>query len=358
MALLIFYLFIALFFSFLCSILEAIILSISPSYIGIKIEEGSPLKNDLKKLRDNIDKPLSAILTLNTFAHTLGAAGVGAQAQLVWGKEYLSLISAILTVLILVFSEIIPKTLGANYWKELTPFALRTLRVLVTILYPFVIISQGITYVLKKNKIESIFTRSDLQKMAEIVKKEGSIRQNESEIIKNLMSFNQIQVKDIMTPRIVVFAESQDKTIKELEDSIDNIPFSRIPVYKEDIDHITGFVLKDDILQKMAENDTEKPLNSIAREIHVVFTQLPVIELFNHLMKNKAHISLIVDEYGGTEGIITIEDIIETLLGIEIVDETDNVENLQKMAREKWKQRAKRIGLISEDEETSQEEET
>ncbi len=342
------YLAIALLISFLCSVLEAVVLSIPPSYVAIKNEEGSPLAKDLNRIKENIDKPLSSILTLNTFAHTLGAAGVGAQAQIIWGKEYLSLISAILTFLILVISEIIPKTLGANYWEELTPAALRIVRVLVFVLYPVVLLSQGITRILRKPAGQSIFTRSDLKKVAEAIHKEGSIKQNESDIIQNLMNFQHIRTEDIMTPRIVMRAELESTPVKDLIEVIDDIPFSRIPIYQGDIDHVSGFALKDDILREMADPDSEKTLADLARPLYAVSSELTVFELFNFMVAKKAHIALVLGNYGGTEGIVTMEDVIETLLGIEIVDETDTTEDLQLLAREHWEKRAKKIGLIAE----------
>ncbi|MDY6903394.1 MAG: CNNM domain-containing protein [Thermodesulfobacteriota bacterium] len=343
------YLFIALFVSFLCSVLEAVVLSIPPSYIAIKNEEGGPLAKDLNRIRDNIDKPLAAILTLNTFAHTLGAAGVGAQAQAIWGKGYLSLISAILTVLILVLSEIIPKTIGANYWRELAPPALRLIRVLILLLYPVVLMGQGITHMLKKRGTESIFTRSDLQKVAEAVQKEGNIEQNESDIIKNLMNFQQIKTADIMTPRIVVRSAEDSTPVKDMADEIDSIPFSRIPVHQGDIDHVNGFVLKDDLLREMAEPDSQKTLADLARPLLAVSSDLTVFYLFDFMVARKAHIVLVVGDYGGTEGIVTMEDVIETLLGIEIVDETDITTDLQALAREKWEQRARKFGLLADE---------
>lgn len=335
MVLLIVYLLIALFFSFLCSILEAVVLSIPPSYIEVRLEEDSPLRPDYLRVRDNIDHPISAILTLNTFAHTLGAAGVGAQAQLVWGNEYLSLISALLTILILIFSEIIPKTLGATYWKELTPFSLRTLRLLIWVLYPFVWVSQWLTRLLKKSRGDSMFTRNDLQKMAEVVKREGSIQQDESQIIQNLMRFNQVPVEDIMTPRTVVMAMPEDDTIQQAGQKIDELPFSRIPVYHETIDNVTGFVLRDELLRELTQPNNDKPLSTIARDIHVVPSNMKLLLLMEQLIQQHAHIALVVDEYGGTEGVVTMEDLLESLLGLEIIDETDKVQDMREVARKR-----------------------
>ena len=347
MSTLLFYLFLALAISFICSILEAVVLSIPPTYITLGIEENSPYSKDLIRLRDNIDQPISAILTLNTFAHTLGAAGVGAQAQLLWGQAYLSLISAVLTLLILIFSEIIPKTLGASYWRELTPISLRLVRWLIFMLYPLVKTSILITQFLKKKKVDSIFTRSDLRKLAEIIEKDGYLDQQESMIIRNLMVFKKITVREIMTPRTVLVVRDEDTSVEEFYREIEEIPFSRIPVYHTSIDSITGFVLKDDVLKVMADDQGSQKLAEIARKIHIISGYMNALSAMGELIGKKAHISLVVDEYGGTEGVLTIEDLIEALLGMEIVDETDTVHNLRSMARRQWQERLERHGMKS-----------
>ena len=343
------YLFIALFFSFLCSILEAVILSITPSFIGIKIQEGKTYALELQKLKDNIDRPLSAILTLNTFAHTIGAAGVGAQAQLIWGNEYLSIISTILTLIILIFSEIIPKTLGANYWEQLAPFVSPTLKFMIFALYPLVIFSQFITKILKKDKDRSVFSRADFSAMTEMGAKSGIFRRDESKIIQNLLRFNKILVKDIMTPRTVVLAANEDTTVKEFYEKNRNLRFSRIPVFKESKDNPTGFVLKDELLVNIIEKNFDKKLGEMKRDIQVVYEQLPIPELFNYLMEKNEHIAVVIDEYGGMAGVVSMEDVIETLLGMEILDEMDSHADLQMLARKNWEKRARALGLINDD---------
>lgn len=345
MTLLLTYLAIALAISFLCSLLESVVLSIPLTYITIKIEEGSPYSKDLARLRDNIDQPISAILTLNTFSHTLGAAGVGAQAQILWGQAYLSLISAALTLLILIFSEIIPKTLGASYWKELAPASLRTIRYLIFLLYPLVKTCQLITHSLKRKKVGSIFTRSDLRKLAEVIQREGYLEEQESMIISNLMIFKQITVREIMTPRTVLVVRDENTKIDEFYQEIDRIPFSRIPLYQSSVDTITGFVLKDDVLKVMAEDKGDRKLSEIAREIHIVSAEMNALSAMEELIRKKAHISLVVDRYGGTEGVLTIEDLVEELLGLEIVDETDTVRDLRSMARRQWVEKLERYRL-------------
>jgi CBS domain containing-hemolysin-like protein len=349
MTLLIVYFLIALLLSFLCSVLEAVILSITPSFVTMKQQQGKPYASWLKQYKGNIDRPLAAILTLNTFAHTIGAAGVGAQAQVVWGNEYLSVVSIVLTILILIFSEIIPKTIGANFWQALTPFAVYTLRVLMLLLYPFVIISQLITRAFNIKNRKNILSRADLTAMAELAVDEGVIRQGESEIIQNIARFDSIRARDIMTPRTVVFAASGQTTVKEFYDAHTEIYFSRIPVFDESLDHITGYVLKDEMLISLVEGKPDTTLKSISREIIMVYVNMSIQKVYATLTSSNEHIALVVDEYGGTSGIVTLEDIIETILGLEIVDEMDNIEDLQQAARESWKTRARRMGLKFDD---------
>ncbi len=340
------YLAIALGFSFLCSVLEAILLSVTPSYINIKIQDGKKAGEDLKMLKDDIDRPLSAILTLNTFAHTAGAAGVGAQAQLIWGVEYLTLVSIILTLLILFLSEIIPKTIGAMYWRTLAPFAAPLTKILVYTLYPAVWVSQLVTKLIKRDEKKSVLSRADFRAIAEIGIKDGVFRDSESAIIRNLLNFNSILVKNIMTPRTVVLAADEEMSIQAFHKNHQDLRFSRIPVYKNTIDSVTGFVLKDEILLNMINHNGEKPLRDIKRKIEIVPEVVSIPELFKLLVDKNVHIAMVVDEYGGMAGIVTMEDIIETLLGLEITDEYDSVDDLQALARENWEKRARRLGLL------------
>lgn len=333
MELFLIYLFIAVFFSFLCSILESVLLSVTPAYISIKIEEGKKVGQELKTLKENIDKPLAAILTLNTFSNTLGAAGVGAQAQALWGNEYLSLISILLTITILIFSEIIPKTLGASYWQQLAPFSAPILKLLIySPLYPVIIISQYITKILKSKSEANVLSKADFLALAKISAQQGLLRQEESLIIQNLFQFSATKVEDIMTPRTVMQSSQEDVSIKSFHETTE-IQFSRIPVYEEDIDHITGYVLKNDILYSLINKEEQRSLQEIKRKILVVYQHLPLHKLFNRLVSEKEHIAVVSDEYGGTAGIVTMEDILETLLGLEIMDELDNIEDMQLFAR-------------------------
>jgi CBS domain containing-hemolysin-like protein len=325
--------------------MEAVLLSITPSFITKKVKERKPYAIVLKRYKDNIDRPLAAILTLNTFAHTIGAAGVGAQAQIIWGNEYLSFISAILTILILIFSEIIPKTIGANYWPKFVRFTVVMLQVLMAILYPFVVISQLITKLFNIRERKSVLSRSDFSAMAALAVEEGVFKDGESRIIQNIARFDRLKAKDIMTPRTVMFAAQEDLTAGDFYNSKKEIRFSRIPIYRKSLDSITGFILKDELLINIIEGAKDKSLKSFSRELQIVYVNLPIPELYNLLVDKNEHIALVVDEYGGTSGVVTLEDVIETILGLEIVDEMDNIEDLRKTAREKWEERAKRMGI-------------
>jgi CBS domain containing-hemolysin-like protein len=347
MTLLLIYLAIAIFFSFLCSVLEAVILSITPSHIGITLEEKPSLGKEIQKMKRDIDKPLAAILSLNTFAHTIGAAGVGAQAQAIWGEEYLSIISVILTLAILFLSEIIPKTIGANYWKAITPLAIPVLRWMIIILYPLVIVSQFLTKLLKRDKDKPILSRSDFGVLADMGLKSGIFKKEETEIIKNLIHFNKVTAKDVMTPRTVLFVADESMTFKNFYDTQKDNAFSRIPVYFGGIDNITGYVMRDEVLAGLIEKRANDNLKSIRRNISTVYENIPIPEAFKLLMNKNEQIAIVLDEHGSVEGIITLEDIVETLLGIEIVDEMDNYEDLQKLARQSWERRAKAMGLIN-----------
>ncbi len=319
--------------------LEAIILSTTPTFIEIENEKKKSYAPKLKKLKENIDKPLAAILTLNTFAHTIGAAGVGAQAQMIWGNEYLSVVSIVLTLLILFLSEIIPKTLGATYWQQLVPYATLLLRWMIFLLYPFVIVSQLLTKITGKGKGGKVFTRNDFSALAKIGMKFGVLNEEESHIIQSLVDFNRVLVKDILTPRTVVKSVSEDLTVEEFYKNNEPITFSRIPVYKDNPDNITGFILKDEVLVDVIENNIDKKLSELKREITVVFENYPVHKLFKDMIESNDQIVMVIDEYGGMEGIVTIEDIVETLIGFEIVDETDAYKDMRVLAKKVWQNR-------------------
>jgi len=347
MTLLILYFLIALITSFICSIMEATLLSITPSYVFAKINEKKKYAKSLKKFKEKIDLPLSAILTFNTFANTIGAVGVGAQAQLIWGNEYISIISAVLTISILIFAEIIPKTLGATYWKTLAPVTSTVINIMIySPLYPIIILAKLVTFVLKKNKNQNILSRSEFQAITEIGIKEGIFKKEETKILTNLMLFNKVDVKNIMTPRTVVFAADENLTIQSFYESTDKLRFSRIPIYNGDIDKISGFILKDDLMHDVINKNFNKKLKSISREIKIISDNMPIVRLFYKFIEKKEHIAMVVGEYGEMVGIVTMEDIIETILGTEIVDELDYATDMQEQAKKNWEKRAKKLGLI------------
>ncbi len=357
MSLLIFYAVSAIFFSFLCSILEAVLLSISPTFINIKKQEGKKFALILEDLKKDVDKPLIAILTINTMAHTVGAIMVGVQAETldfkinIMGINTVGIVSAIMTVLILVLSEIIPKTIGAKYWKQLAGFTANALVPLIAILK-----YTGILWLLQlTTKLigggaahGSILSREDFHAMTDIAHEEGVFEKNESAIIKNLLTFKQVQVKDIMTPRTVMIRASENSTVQEFFDTHPKLRFSRIPIYLKNSDNITGFILKDEVMEEIINGNGSKTLSEIKRELLITNRTIPIPSLFEKFIANKEHIALVVDEYGSTSGIVTMEDVIETLLGLEIMDESDNVEDLQLLARKSWENRAKKFGLIED----------
>lgn len=346
MGILVFYLILAIGVSFLCSILEAVLLSINPSYIAVLESKGSKNGKLLRKLKDDIDRPLSAILSLNTIAHTVGAAGVGAQAQVVFGNAYVSVTSAVLTLLILVLSEIIPKTLGATYWKRLSGFAANTTNILIYITYPLVLLSKGITKWLSDDEKSPTVSREEFSAMADLGFEEGVFEEGESNILKNLIRFNSLRVKDIMTPRIVVVKFQEDRTIEEILNREDELYVSRMPVFGDNEEDITGYVLKNDLYYNLSKEKGDSLLKEIKRNVLILPETISLKTLFERLLEKQEHIAVVVDEYGGFSGIVTMEDVVETLLGMEIVDEIDAIEDMQKLARQKWRERAKRLGIV------------
>jgi CBS domain containing-hemolysin-like protein len=332
----------------MCSILEAVLLSVNQSYVGVLEKENPKSGNLLRSLKDDIDRPLSAILSLNTIAHTVGAAGVGAQAQIVFGNAYVGVTSAVLTLLILFLSEIIPKTLGATYWKSLAPVSARMLRWMIWLLYPFVIVSLMITRLLSDDEDQETFSREELTAIAERGEEEGTIEKEESDILKNLVRFQSLRVQDIMTPRVVMVMFHQEMTVDEVFENIEELRFSRLPVYGQKEDEITGYVLKNDLLIKVAEDKDDTRLKEIKRELMMLPESISLQNLFEKLLKNQEHVAAVVDEYGGLAGLVTMEDLVETLLGMEIVDEADEAEDMQKLARKNWRKRAQKLGIVEE----------
>ncbi|RAV29178.1 CNNM domain-containing protein [Sinomicrobium soli] len=343
----------ALLLSFVCSVLEAVLLSVSPTYINLKKQEKKSFAYRLEELKSDIDKPLITILTLNTIAHTVGAILVGVQAEKIYGSgnNAVGIVSAVMTALILILSEIIPKTIGATYWKQLTGITTGMLRVMI-----FPLHYTGMLWLLRlttrliggSQSHGSVFSREDFTAMADIAEQEGVFDQGESKLIKNLLQFGEIHAKDIMTPRVVIKTASEDLTIEEFFKSNPKLRFSRIPVYKGNPDNVTGFILKDEVMEEIIDGNGDHRLSDIRRNIRVIQRGMPMPDLFESFIVQKEHIALVVDEYGAVSGVVTMEDVIETLLGLEIVDESDSVEDLQVLARRNWQLRAKRLGIIND----------
>ena len=344
MGLLIFFFVLSIAFSFLCSVLEAVLLSITPSYVSQQVQKGTTTGRLLQQYKEDIDRPLSAILTLNTIAHTVGAIGVGAQAGKVFdtgakilGLSAESIIAGVMTLAILILSEIIPKTLGANNWKALTPFTVRTIKGLIWILAPLVWISQLITKTLKKDKSKSVLSRADFAAMTRVGESSGALNEDESKIIKNLLNFEKLTVRDIMTPRTVAFMLDENTSIQDFLESSEFGTFSRIPVYKEDKDDVIGLVLKDDIMECVIEGgQADQKIKDLMLDVKRVDESLSLHDLFNRLTQEKQHLFVVHDEFGAVVGLVTMEDLFETLLGVEIIDESDKVIDLQQYARDRF----------------------
>ena len=341
MILLIAYLLIALVTSFLCSILESVLMSTPISYITMREEEGSRSAVLFKKYKQSTEQPLAAILSLNTIANTIGAAGVGKQAAIVLNSIPFGIVSAIVTMLILIFSEIIPKTIGTSYWKRLMSFTARSISVLIVVMYPFVKLIQWIARWITPKESETTVSREEVSAMANVGEEEGVIEERENKIIQNIIKLENIKACDVMTPRVVAAIAPESMSLREFYDNDDYLHFSRIPVYAESQEYITGYVLRSDALEELAEDNFDLTLGSLRREITFFNEEQSISAVWEALLKNKAQIALIIDEYGCFQGILTLEDIIETILGLEIIDENDEVSDLQQYARERWEKRQK-----------------
>ena len=340
------YVSLALVFSFLCSVAESVLLSITPSYIA-NLQREKPKKAALlKKLKqDDLDHSLAAILTLNTVAHTIGAIGAGAKATVIFGSYWFGLFSAIMTLVILFLTEITPKTLGAIYWNKLTGSTAIFIRFLIISLYPLIWISEKLTRMIIRGKPAHVFSRDELVAMASIGEETGQINESESRMIRNLFRFGALKAKDIMTPRTVILALQQDMTVNEALTVKSDFEFSRLPLYRTNIDEITGFILKDELLLAKAQGKVDAKLKDFKREITVIIGSMKLSDLLELMLDQRVHIALVVGEYGETQGIVTLEDVVETLLGLEIVDEMDKVEDMRVLARQQWLKRAKTYGI-------------
>ena len=348
MALLIFYIVLAIAVSFMCSIMEAVLLSLTPSHLAKMRDDGHPMAGTLHEYKRKIDEPLAAILTANTIAHTIGAAGAGAQAAKVFGDKWLGVFSGVLTLLILFASEIIPKTIGAVYWKRLAGPIARLLRMIILPMKPFIWMSKIASRMIGGDPHAARVSRAEIAAIAELGAEQGVFGEDESRILRALFRFRSLRAKDIMTPRTVISAIPESQASSAVLQNADTLPFSRIPVYETSIDDISGYVLKDEMLERLARGLGDHPLSEIRRDVLFIPQVTPVSELLETFLASREHLAVVVDEFGGTAGLITLEDVVETLLDMEIVDEADHVTDLQAAARKDWMRRARSMGIIDE----------
>lgn len=334
------YLFGALAISFLCSVLEAVLLSTPMSFITAKEQEGKKSATLLKNLKNSVDRPVGAILSLNTIAHTIGSAGVGAEVTRIWGDEWFGIASVVLTLLILIFSEIIPKTIGSNSWRSLALPSAGVIKFLIYITYPFVILSELITKLFSSKEKDNTVTvsREEVSAMVDMGTDEGVFKESESRIIKSCLKLSNVKAKEIMTPKIVLEMADESMSLKEFYDAND-WRFSRIPIFKEDKDNVTGYVLKDIILEELSEDQFDIKLSEMKRPILTFSEDESVFTIWEKMLGMREHISIIVDEFGGLRGVVTMEDVLETMIGVEIVDEQDTTTDMQELAREVYQQR-------------------
>jgi CBS domain containing-hemolysin-like protein len=340
------YVLLALLFSFLCSVAEAVLLSITPSYIeGLKEKHPNQAALLQRLKKDKVEQSLAAILTLNTIAHTVGAIGAGAKATDLFGNTWFGLFSAIMTLMILFLSEIVPKTVGAIYWSKLAGPTAVFVKILILVLYPIVWISEKLTQCIARGKVLNVLSREELIAMASLGVETGQIHSEESKIIRNLLRFKYLKIADIMTPRTVISALPENMKIRDSLNIVSKIPFSRLPLYHKSIDNITGFVLKYDVLISSTQHRGDECLRALKREILIVPESISLTSLFEKSLKDRQHIAIVVNEHGGVEGLVTLEDLIETIMGMEIVDETDNVGDMRTFARKQWEERARSMGI-------------
>ena len=349
MGLLLFYLFLSLSLSSLCSVLEAVLLASTASYATIKEQEGYKIASVLKRYKADIDRPIAAILSLNTIAHTVGAAGVGAQAAELWqmyggapGSEgdAVAIASAVMTILILVVSEIIPKVIGATYWRQLALWATSVIRVLIVITYPLVLLSEFITVLINRGKVQTSVSREEVQAMMDVGVEEGVFKAKESKALRSFLKLGEIHADEIMTPAPVVATVNETMTLGEFFRSDDEHLdlHSRLPVYDAEEEYIKGYVLRSELLEGLSEDHFAQEISTLVRPILTFKDDEMVSNIWEKMLEQKEHIAVITDEYGTLRGIVTMEDLIETMLGVEIVDEYDEAVDMQDMAREKWQQ--------------------
>ncbi|MBQ6254287.1 MAG: DUF21 domain-containing protein [Bacteroidales bacterium] len=333
--------------SFLCSILEATLMSTPLSFITMRKEQGYKLADKFLAYKTDTEKPLAAILSLNTIANTIGAAGVGRQATILFGSTWFGIISAITTLLILIFAEIVPKTIGSSYWKHLMGFTTRVISFLIVILYPLVLLVSVIARALSKDEDEASVSREEVTAMANIGVEEGVIDSDENKVIQNIMKLDNVQAYEAMTPRIVTMTAQENMTLKNFYKNEQYLHYSRIPVYGDSPEYITGYILLSDALEGLADDEFDKRLKEIKRPISYFNEEESLSTVWEELLKKREQMALIIDEYGCFQGIVTLEDIIETILGLEIIDENDQAIDMQQFARERWERRQKRFRAIN-----------
>lgn len=349
MPLLLAFFFISIFFSFLCSILEAVLLSVTPTFLNVKKSEGKRYAFTLEKFKEDVDQPLIAILTLNTVAHTVGSFGVGATSNAAFGTQdwVMPAVSTVMTLAILIASEIVPKTIGVVYWEKLAHFSARALTLIVWSLRLTGVlwILRLFTRLIARNRKENIMSREDFEIMTDVAGEKGVFEESETKMIKNLLRFKNIFAKNIMTPRTVIQSAEESMRLQDYFEANPESRFSRIPVYQEKLDNVTGYFLKDELLEQLAHGEDKKRLSDIKRSIVMVNEDVPIPDLFESFIDAREHLAIVMDEFGSVSGVVTMEDIIETLLGLEIMDESDQVTDLQLLARENWQKRAKKLGI-------------
>ncbi|MHC5202380.1 CNNM domain-containing protein [Myroides sp. LJL119] len=348
MILLLVYLFTALFVSFICSLAEAGLLSVSVAFLKGKAQNGDKKAQELLDMKSNIDKPLSAILSLNTVAHTVGAAGVGAQATYVFGQAYFGIVSAVLTLLILVLTEIIPKTLGANYAKSLYKLSANSIKVMLWICYPLVILSSFVTKRLTKKENHSTISREEIAILASIGEQEGVLEGKENKIIQNIIRLKTVSVEQIITPRIMMKSADSQMDLRGFLQNKELLHFSRIPIYATQNDNIIGYVLREVVFENLAEDKFDLKLVDIKRDILIFSERISVVTAWNKFIEHQEHIAVITNEYGEISGLLTLEDILETLLGFEIVDEKDRIVDLRDFALKRWQSKQKKYQYLDQ----------
>ncbi|MCL1112499.1 hemolysin family protein [Shewanella basaltis] len=336
--------FFAIAVSFLCSIFEAVLLSVTPSYIANLKEQSPHVAARLQKQKQNIDSPLVSILTLNTISHTMGASVAGAQAAIIFGNEMLGVFSAVLTFLILFLSEIIPKIIGANHWRKLAPTVSLCLFWMEKLTLPLIWLSQKVTGLLGKGDNNS-YLRQELSAMNQLAKDSGELSEQESQILTQMLAMKDMCVTHIMTPRTVIFKLPVNMTNQQFIEQHLGSPFTRFPVYRDDRDNVVGYVNRNDIILH-ARLAPHTSIGDYVKNLLVVPSSVDVLPLFQTMIKRNSKMALIVDEYGSSEGIVTIEDIIETLIGLEIVDSKDIAPDMQAFARKLWQRRIQSKGLV------------